>query len=256
MHCRGDQLVEKRSFQSDRQRRLLVRLRAPPAPVHHPQKVGLDPRHPRRREVGAPGKPLMRHRVPRDRRLVRLVDHHRGRVVVREDVSPFRRPEGNLREVGSRGEGLRRGLGGLGGLGGIHFFVCKADHPVIAKGIGKSLGSVYYERSWNKGSHASRIRIDNLSLLPSYNTHPAPIIATMSSKHIDTSILNKVPNLVSEDPSIVTPTNSRYSDPPWESLSRLADEATATTTTATVPAEQTKATTTNEAVSNPASGSG
>ncbi|RUS17798.1 hypothetical protein BC937DRAFT_89480 [Endogone sp. FLAS-F59071] len=49
----------------------------------------------------------------------------------------------------------------------------------------------------------------------------------MSSKAFDSSVLTKVPNLVSEDPSIVTPTNSRFPDGTWESFSRLASEESA-----------------------------
>lgn len=62
---------------------------------------------------------------------------------------------------------------------------------------------------------------DSHCVKASSHIHHKLTSTTMDSFVIDWSKLRNIPHLIAEEPSIMTPTRSKFADLPWESLSPL-----------------------------------
>nr|WP_276602936.1 hypothetical protein [Nannocystis pusilla] len=91
----GQYFIKGVAAEADGQSHLLTLLRAPARAVHHPQEVGLDPRHPLEAERAAEA--LVLGGEPADRRAVGLIDDDRVGVELRQDVPASLRPAGFCR---------------------------------------------------------------------------------------------------------------------------------------------------------------
>jgi len=98
----SEDLIEAASPHLDGENAFLALLRCPPAAVHHPEEVRLDPRHPR----SAPPwtEALVLRSVSADRGAICLVNHDAVIVVLREDVASSSWPQTTLLKIGFEAE--------------------------------------------------------------------------------------------------------------------------------------------------------